>query len=176
METEGSCPFPILWPPTQIDGGLNYEIPLTAPCLRNQFKWTIQDPTGFHKELCTILEPKSKTEVEMSDLIPDHVSDVRQAGAQMLQWTRSPCADRYVVHVNGQQLTTTENWVHLNTSDICEEVLVEVVAHLGERSSLPASALFNTCAKERGPDGELTSWMRRSLMITQKENTKPICP
>merc|ERR1719447_470789 len=88
METEGSCPFPILWPPTQIEGGLRYEIPLAAPCLRNQFKWTIQDPTGFHKELRTILEPKSKTEVERSDLIPNHVSEVRQAGAQTLQWTR----------------------------------------------------------------------------------------
>lgn len=125
METEGSCPFPILWPPTQIERGLIYEIPLAAPCLRNQFNWTIQDPTGFHKKLRTILEPKRKTELERSHLIPEHVSDVRQARSHTLRWTRSPCADRYVVHVNGnqrQQLNTKNNWINL-TFDICEEVL-----------------------------------------------------
>merc|ERR1719447_220323 len=77
IETEGSCPFPILWPPTQIEGGLSYEIPLSAPCLKHQFTWTVMQPSGIKKELHATLEAKSKAEMERSKFILDHVSDVR---------------------------------------------------------------------------------------------------
>ena len=179
MEAEGSCPIQILWSPDKIEGGLRYEIPLPAPCLTNHFNWTIEHPTGTLTELSTILEGQSKSELKSSDFAPEHVSNVRQAGTQMLRWTRSPCADKYVVRVEGdptQQFVTEENWINLNTFDTCEEVLVVVKAHSGEQSSLPSvPAPFNPCANEKDLDGELASWMKKNLIISQREQGKPKC-
>jgi len=177
MKHEDICPIPILWPATDIEGGLRYEIPLRAPCQRNQFKWTVRHPTGTLEEFSTILEGKSRNEIESSQFVPDAVSNVRQAGTQMLRWTRSPCADKYVVRVEGdptQQFVTEENWIFLNSS--CEEVRVVVEAHSGENRSPPSvSAPFNPCTSERGPDGDLTSWMKENLFISQREQRPPKC-
>jgi len=179
IETEGRCPIPIRWLPTPIDRELRYDIPIQAPCKKNRFKCTVTDKTGDTQTQTNTLEAKKASDIKSSSFVPDHVRHVRQAGKDLFQWTPSPCADKYLVRVVGDptlQFVTEENRIILNISSNCEKIPLEVEAHSGEQSSPPSvQVVFDPCASERDPDGELSPWMKQHIFVSQIEDRATMC-
>lgn len=190
MKTEGSChPIPIRWQPTEVEGGLRYNVPLRAPCQKNHFKWTLNKqivPAGSFtpnswklvKELTTTLEGVTEADLVDTLFTPDPVSNLRQDKKDLLRWTSSPCAEKYVVRVMGnpiQEFETATNWIQLNIPDHCEEILVEVETYSGDQGSPAVPILFNPCASEKDEDGEPASWVKASSLLSKKEQQKKPC-
>ena len=191
MKTEGSChPIPIRWPPTEVEGGLRYNVPLRAPCQKNHFKWTLNkgilntDPLNPYswklvvKELTTTLEGVTEADLVDTLFTPDPVSNLRQDKKDLLRWTSSPCAEKYLVRVMGnpiQEFETATNLIQLNLPDHCEEIPVEVEAYSGDQGSPAVPALFNPCASEKDEDGDPARWVKASALLSIRENQDKVC-